>query len=50
MTEIPKGTVTYKTSDKKIATVSKAGKIKAKKKGTCKITVECNGVKKTVKE
>ena len=45
----PKGTVTYTSSDTKIATVSKAGKITAKKKGSCKITVECYGIKKTVK-
>ena len=31
--------ITYKTSNKKIATVSKTGKIKAKKKGKVKITV-----------
>ena len=44
----PKGTVTYTSSDKKIATVSKSGKITAKKKGSCQITVECYGIKKTV--
>ena len=31
--------VTYKTSNKKVATVSSSGKIKAKKKGTATITV-----------
>lgn len=41
--------ITYKTSSKKIATVSKAGKITAKKAGKCKITVSTsNGIKKTV--
>ena len=39
--------ITYKTSNKKIATVSKTGKIKAKKKGTAKITV-ISGKKKAV--
>ena len=38
---------TYKTSNKKIATVSKTGKIKAKKKGKVKITV-ISGKKKVV--
>ena len=44
-----KGTVTYKSSNNKIATLSKTGKITAKKKGSCKITVKCNGITKTVK-
>ncbi len=39
--------ITYKTSNKKIATVSKTGKIKAKKKGKVKITV-ISGKKKVV--
>ena len=39
--------ITYKTSNKKIATVSKTGKIKAKKKGKVKITV-ISGKKKAV--
>ena len=39
--------ISYKTSNKKIATVSKNGKIKAKKKGTAKITV-ISGKKKAV--
>ena len=39
--------ITYKTSNKKIATVSKIGKIKAKKKGKVKITV-ISGKKKAV--
>ena len=41
--------ITYKTSSKKIATVSKTGKITAKKVGKCKITISTsNGIKKTV--
>ena len=39
--------ITYKTSNKKIATVRKTGKIKAKKKGKVKITV-ISGKKKAV--
>ena len=39
--------ITYKTSNKKIAAVSKTGKIKAKKKGKVKITV-ISGKKKAV--
>ena len=39
--------ITYKTSNKKIATVSKTGKIKAKKKGKVKITV-ISGKKKAI--
>ena len=42
-----KDKITYKTSNKKIATVSKTGKIKAKKKGKVKITV-ISGKKKAV--
>lgn len=45
-----KKSVTYKSSNKKIATVSKKGKITAKKKGTAKITITVrgkNGKKKT---
>lgn len=48
-TATPAKTITYKSSNTKVATVSKKGVIKAKKKGTAKITVTCNGVKKTVK-
>lgn len=43
-------TVTFKSSSKKIATVSSTGKVKAKKKGSCKITVKThNGKKATIK-
>ena len=38
------GKATFKTSNKKIATVSSAGKIKAKKKGKATITVKTNGM------
>ena len=41
--------VKWKSSNKKIATVSKKGVIKAKKKGTAKITVKCGKAKKTIK-
>ena len=46
--------ITYKSSNKKVATVSRSGKITAKKKGTARITVKTsNGrsykVKVTVK-
>lgn len=42
-----KDKIVYKTSNKKVATVSKTGKIKAKKKGKAKITV-ISGKKKAV--
>lgn len=45
----PSGKVTYKSGNKKIATVSSNGTIKGIKKGTAKVTVTCNGVTKTVK-
>ncbi len=48
-TGTPSGKVTYKSSKKKVATVSSKGVVKGKKKGTAKIYVTCNGVKKTVK-
>ena len=38
------GKATFKTSNKKIATVSASGKIKAKKIGKCTITVKSNGI------
>lgn len=48
--KLPKGSVsnkvTYKSSNKRVATVSKAGKVKAVKKGKATITVKsCNGKK-----
>lgn len=39
----------YKSSNTKVATVNKKGKIVAKKKGTATITVKCGKKKKTVK-
>ena len=44
-----KGKAKFKTSNKKVATVSKKGKIVAKKKGTCKITVKVGKFKKVIK-
>ena len=35
------------TSNKKVATVSKSGKIKAKRKGKCTITITAKNGKKT---
>jgi len=40
---------TYKSSNKKIVTVTKKGKITAKKAGTANITIKYKGKKKTVK-
>lgn len=42
--------VTYKSSNKKVATVSKKGKVTAKKKGTVKITVTSKSNKKLKKK
>ena len=41
--------MTYTTSNKKVATVTKNGVIKAKKKGTATITVKSGKVTKKVK-
>lgn len=41
--------ITYKTSNKKIATVSKSGKIKGVKKGTATITIKSGKIVKKVK-
>ena len=38
------GKATFKSSNKKVASVNVAGKITAKKKGTCTITVKTNGI------
>lgn len=46
---LPKGKITYKSSSKKIAKVTNKGIVTGLKKGRCKITVKCNGVKKTVR-
>lgn len=45
----PKGTITYTSGNKKVATVSSKGVVKGIKKGTATITLTCNGLKKTVK-
>lgn len=44
-----KGTIKWKSSNKKIATVSKKGVVTAKKTGTVTITATCNGKKATCK-
>lgn len=44
-----KGTVKWKSSNKKIASVSKKGVVTAKKTGTVTITATCNGKKATCK-
>lgn len=49
VTSTPTGKATFKTSNKKVATVDGNGVVTAKKKGTAKITVKCNGVSKTFK-
>lgn len=38
-----KGNITWKSSKKKVATVSKKGVVKGKKKGTATITAKVNG-------
>ena len=48
-TKVKKATVTFKSSKKKIATVTKDGKVKAKKKGTCAITLSYKGFSTKVK-
>lgn len=45
---IVKGKATFKSSNKKIATVSNKGKVKGKKAGTCKITVKVGSSTKKV--
>lgn len=45
----PVGIIAYKSSNKKVATVSKSGVIVAKRKGTAVITVSCNSLKKKIK-
>ena len=44
-----KGKITYKTSNKKVATVDAKGKVTAKKKGSAVITVTVGKIKKTCK-
>lgn len=45
---VPSGKITYSSNKNKVVTVNKKGVVKAKKKGTAKITVQCNGLKKTI--
>ena len=45
----PVSKVTFKSSNKKVATVSSKGGVKAKKKGTAIIIVKCNGITKKFK-
>ena len=45
----PVSKVTFKSSNKKVATVSSKGVVKEKKKGTAIITVKCNGITKKFK-
>lgn len=45
----PKGSVTWKSSNQKIAVVSAKGKITPKKTGTVTITASCHGIKKSCK-
>ncbi len=49
VTVAPKAKITYISSNKKIVKVTQKGVIEGLKKGSCKITVKCNGLKKTVK-
>lgn len=42
------GTVKWKSSNKKVATISKSGKLKGKKKGSTKITASIGALKKTM--
>lgn len=44
-----KGSITWKSSDKKVATVSSKGKVKAKKQGTAKITAKVKNKSVTCK-
>ena len=49
VTVAPKAKITFKSSNKKIVKVTDKGIIKGLKKGSCKITVKCNGLTKTIK-
>lgn len=48
-TATPDGTITYKSSNKKVAIVTSKGVVKGIKKGSAVITVKANGVSKKVK-
>lgn len=45
----PKGKVTWKSSDKKIAKVNSKGKVTPQRTGTVKITASCHGLKQVCK-
>lgn len=45
---IPKGTITFVSSNKKVAAVNKQGVVTGLKAGTAIINVKCNGVTKKV--
>lgn len=49
VTVAPKAKITFKSSNKKIVKVTDKGIIKGLKKGSCKITVKCNGLTKMIK-
>ena len=42
----PRGKVTYKSANRKIASVTKKGVVKGRKKGRTYIKVTCNGITK----
>lgn len=46
---VPKGIVTYKSSNRKVVTVSKSGRMKAKAAGKATITVKANGMGKKLR-
>ncbi len=46
---VPLGAVTYKTSNKRVVSITKKGIMKAKAVGTATITVKANGLKKKLK-
>ena len=47
--KVPSGKVSFKSKNKRIVSVNSKGVIRAKKKGTTRITIKCNGVTKSVK-
>lgn len=46
---LPAAKITYKSGNKKVASVTTKGVMKAKRKGTATITVKANGLKKKIK-